>query len=159
VDDHGTETGAALILALAFVVMIGTICAGLLALVTSSVGVRVPLDAARAREYAADGAVEGAIARVGGQERPGVDPCAPAAGFDLVTLDDVTIRVDCRSSLALFAHDGLVLEQRAVTFTACVDAATTCTDASAIIRAEVVFARTESGAPAATSVRSWTVAG
>ena len=58
------DRGAALILAVAFVVMFGSIGAGLAALVTSSVNNRGSLESVRDRQYAADGAIEDAIVQV-----------------------------------------------------------------------------------------------
>ena len=60
VHDPARDRGAALIIAIGFVVMIGAIAAGLTSMVTSGVGNRIALEDLRDRQYAADGAIEDA---------------------------------------------------------------------------------------------------
>ena len=52
------DSGAALLLAIGFVLMIGMISGGLIALATSSMNNRATLELLRNREYAADGAID-----------------------------------------------------------------------------------------------------
>src|SRR5690242_16372804 len=57
------ERGASLVLALAFMLVIGAISGAVLASVASGLNSRSTLDVARNREYAADGLVDFAIAQ------------------------------------------------------------------------------------------------
>jgi hypothetical protein len=59
---HASERGAVLIMAIGFVVMIGAIGAGLAALIISSNGTGLTIEAVRKREYAADGDIQAAVA-------------------------------------------------------------------------------------------------
>jgi Tfp pilus assembly protein PilX len=155
-----SERGAVLVLTIVVMVVIGLISAGLLAIITSGVQQRTTLDTARNREYAADAAIETAIARVRGiTTAPGVGltPCAQN-GPDYTTLNGVSIRVDCTNAPAVTT---LGLLERDVVFTACVDASPSvaCTDATAVIRAQVSFQTVSSGSTtiARTYVQSWSV--
>ena len=71
------ERGASLILAIVFMVVVGGIVGGTLAMVSSGLKNRAQLDQARDREYAADGAIEYAIAQVRttGGTGPGLSSC------------------------------------------------------------------------------------
>ena len=69
------DRGAALLLAVGFVVVIGAIAGGLAGLATSGVNNRVTLEQVRNREYAADGAIENAISQVR------LQTCSSASGF------------------------------------------------------------------------------
>ena len=162
VDD--SDSGASLLLAIAFVLMVGAISAGLLTLATSGLNNRFTLEAVRNREYAADGAVEQAIAQVRGLS------CTDPNGF-LVdsSMNRVTIRVDwanaCgtirsgdRSAAAVASSgDGTVVAQRNVIFVACENTGTACSATSVIIRATVNFQQAAGAAVATTYIQSWSV--
>jgi hypothetical protein len=151
---HASEQGAALILAIGFVLMIGAISAGLLAFITTSVGHRAPLDSVRNRQYAADAAVEQAIASV----RSSV----PTVGTSCPTLtpaavNGVSIRVECQDARVLVANQGYILEQRNFIFNACLAANSSCNDTNSIVRAQVNFEKSGTGAVTATYIQSWSV--
>jgi Tfp pilus assembly protein PilX len=155
-----SDRGAVLVLTIVVMVVIGLISAGLLAIITSGVQERTTLDAARNREYAADAAIETAIARVRGiTTAPGVGltPCAPN-GPDYTTLNSVRIRVDCANAPAATRLGAL---ERDVVFTACVDAtpSVACTDSTGVIRAQVSFQTSSPSSLAITRtyVQSWSV--
>ncbi len=157
---HDPEQGTVLVLTIVVMVVIGMISAGLLAIITSGVQQRTTLDVARNREYAADGAIETAIARVRGiTTAPGVGlvACAPN-GPDYLTLNGVSIRVDCVNAPAITT---LGVLERDVVFTACVDASPSvaCTDSTAVIRAQVSFQTASPGSTAIvrTYMQSWSV--
>jgi hypothetical protein len=130
------ERGASLILAIAFLVVIGGIGGGVVSAVTSGVNDRTVLDHARDREYAADGAVEFAITQVRqlGAPGPAVADCGPSNHY-LYTLNAIHIWVDCSNQRTLVDR----LLQRNVVFTACVDTGSPCTDATTVVRAQVNF--------------------
>ena len=93
---HG-ESGAALLLAIAFLVVIAGISGAVMSSVTSGLNNRTALDQVRNRQYAADGAIEAAIADVRARMTSGQaqTPCATA--LPTHTLEDpaITIQVDC----------------------------------------------------------------
>ena len=153
------DRGAALILAVAFVVMIGAIGAGLAALVTSSVNNRGTLERVRDRQYAADAAVEDAIVQVRAASTGGADACQSVSGVSRTpSINTWNMRVDWRSACGVIrGGDGLVLVQRDVIFAACVDTNVACTDSSVIIRAQVNFEQAASGAVTKTYVQSWSM--
>jgi Tfp pilus assembly protein PilX len=166
------ERGAALILAIAFMLVIGAVGGAVLSSVTSGLNDRVALDNARNREYAADGLIDYAIAKArapvtswnagtppsvtaflssassigcGGPYRSGVAG-APA-------LNDVNnnLRVDCTPAPGQTRAGALT---RNAIFTACPDTGAVCTDAAAIVRAQINFS--DSGS---TIVQAWSVNG
>jgi hypothetical protein len=154
------DRGAALIVAIAFVVMIGAIGAGLAGLITSSSYNRVSLQALRNREYAADGAVEQAIAAVRGLDRQTSAGCATSGGVSASTLNSIDIRVDWRAACTVVrGTDGVVVAQRNVMFSACVDAGLACADGDIIVRAQVNFRDVAAGDVTGTFVQSWSVNG
>ena len=152
------ERGAALVLAIAFMLVVGAVGSAVVTSLASGVNGRVVLDHARDRQYAADGAIEAAIAQVRGQGATGAGMAGCTAAIPPgSTLNNVKIRVDCANVPTFLAHG--VLERNAL-FTACLDKGTPCNDATAIIRAQVNFET-----PAATTVitrtwiQSWNVRG
>ena len=160
------DRGAALILAIGFVVVIGAISGGLAALATSGLNNRNTLELVRNREYAADGAIEKAISQV----RP--LSCSPATGSIVdSTINGVSIRVDWINACGVVlrgdrgttatasAWDGSVVFQRNVIFSACVDPSpsSACDPAKVIIRAQVNFQQGLVGAVTKTYVQSWSV--
>ena len=164
-SDRG-ERGAALILAIVFVVVVGAIVAATLAMITSGLNNRTALDGARDREYAADGAIEYSIAQVRdiGGSGPAKAPCGPY----LHSVNNVTIRVDCFDSPTTTYR---LLQQLNVIFTACEDPTSDLTSAAScgtpttpvLIRAQVNFqAVSTGGAPVVvtrTWIQSWSVDG
>lgn len=152
------DCGAALLLAVGFVVMVGAIAGGLAALATSSVNNRTALEQVRNREYAADGAIENAIAQVR------LLTCASANGFITdATMDAVSIRVDWAKACGVVqSSDGSVVAQRNVIFSACLNTGSPCSDTAVpavpvIIRAQVNFQQAFLGAVTQTYVQSWSV--
>ncbi|HEY0519762.1 MAG TPA: hypothetical protein VGC84_09755 [Ilumatobacteraceae bacterium] len=155
---RGDDSGAALILAVAFVVMVGAISGGLASLATSGLNNRNTLEVIRNREYAADGAIENAIAQVR------TSTCASTAGTLVdASMNAVSIRVDWLNACGVVqSPDGSVVAQRNVIFTACVDISSPCSDtavpvAPVIIRAQVNFEQPLGGAVTKTFVQSWSV--
>ena len=145
------DSGAALLLAIGFVVMVSAIGGGLAALATSSMNNRNTLELVRNREYAADGAIENAIAQVRGQT------CAsPGASIVDSTLNGVAIRVDwVNACVSVADSNGTSIQQRNVLFSAFCQTPSdaTCKISDVIIRAQVNFQDT----PAKTFVQSWSV--
>lgn len=157
------DSGAALILAIGFVVMVGAISAGLASLTTSSLNNRGTLEMVRNRQYAAEGAIEDAIALVRVPVVSALTACASSAVVSIgnLTLNGVTIRVDqtnvCR---VVRAPDGTVVAQRNVLFSACEQTGgPSCAPGAVIIRAQVNFEQGSSGVVTKTYVQSWSVNG
>ncbi len=169
---YRNDEGAALIMVLGMIVMVSAILGGLLSFIATSTRARVPLDATRARQYAADGAIEYAVGQVRDMpnhntvvapirpQRPAEDPCGPYSQ----TLNTVDIRVDCTPAPQLVLAGGFPLMQRNVIFTACLDTGIVCTDATTITRARVNFEAPDSPLSSPliitrTYVQSWSVNG
>jgi hypothetical protein len=135
------ERGAALILAIAFLVVVGGISAALVSSITSGANERVALDDLRNRQYAADAAIEQAIAqlRFAGGPNVGYGNCLP--GQDTFALNDVTIQVACANALTFARNGNNYYLQRNVIFTACVADPDhpKCAGIRPIIRAQVNF--------------------
>lgn len=152
------DRGAALILTIGFVVMVGAISAGLAALVTSSLNNRGTLEVVRNRQYAADGAIEEAITRVRFQGGAPLTACSSPDGSIVDTLNGIAVRVDWHNSCgAVTASDGSIVAQRNVIFTSCPNIGSVCATANVIIRAQVNFEQAGSGAVTKTFVQSWSV--
>ena len=152
------DRGAALLLAIGFVVMIGTIAGGLAGLATSGVNNRTTLERVRNREYAADGAIENAISQVR------LLTCASASGsITDASMSSVSIRVDWVNACGVVqSSDGSVVSQRNVIFSACLNTGSPCSDTAVpavpvIIRAQVNFQQSLVGAVTKTYVQSWSV--
>jgi hypothetical protein len=131
------ERGAALILAIAFLVVVGGIGAALVSSITSGANQRATLDDLRDRQYAADGAIEEAIAQL--RREGGTSAAFTACGpYTPPPLNGVAIRVVC-SNVPTVTEGGYL--QRNVIFTACLDSATnpTCARGRPIMRAQVNF--------------------
>jgi type II secretory pathway pseudopilin PulG len=160
--DSGPDSGAALILAIGFMLMVGIISGALAGFATNSVRNQAKLELVRNREYAADGAIEQAIALVGGA--PGTYPATCSLGGQIptdapntnFTLNQVSIRVDwlnaCRD---VQSSDGTKVDQHNVIFTASCMTPTDliCNSTAVIIRAQVNFQLN----PPRTYVQSWSV--
>jgi hypothetical protein len=131
------EGGASLILAIAFMVVVGGVSLATLSYVTSGIGDRKVLDEVRDREYAADGAIEYAIAQVRqiGGPGPGMAACGPYER----ELNGVEIHVDCTNAPAM-TSDGFL--QRNVIFAACEADKAPCDNNDTIIRSQVNFQAT-----------------
>jgi hypothetical protein len=151
------ERGAALILAIAFMIVIGGISAAAVATTTSGVQDRVALDRARNREYAADGAVERSIASV----RANHAACVADPAFTVNTVSGtINIHVDCTSEPAVIGAAGLNVVQNDIIFTACLVSDVSgglCPAATAIINAQINFQGTGTADQVKTFVQSWSV--
>jgi type II secretory pathway component PulK len=153
------ERGASLILAIAFLVVVGGISSAVISSVTSGFNGRTVLDRARDREYAADGGIEYAVAQVRALPLPGGPGLAACAGPYTNTLNKIKIRIDCANQPTITLGGFL---QRNVVFSACVDTNSTCTDATTVIRAQVNFQAVSAGSilkVSRTWVQSWSVNG
>jgi hypothetical protein len=156
------ERGAALILAIAFMVIIGATAGATLAMVTSGLHNRRTLDTVRDREYAADAAIEYAIAAVRALPEPGpaLMPCGPFV-FS-VPPNNTSMHVDC-TPVPTRTFTGFL--QLNVIFTACVGSiSVTCGGSGPppIVRAQVNFQATSSSSLVIvkrTWVQSWSVNG
>lgn len=154
------DSGAALILAIGFVLMVGAISAGLASLTTSSLNNRGTLEQVRDRQYAAEGAIQQAIAKV---QSTGVtaSECASSAVTQVTPIADlngVTIRVDRTNACGVVrTAAGTVVAQRNVSFAACVQNLSPCTGAAVIVRAQVNFEQGSSGVVTNTYIQSWSV--
>jgi hypothetical protein len=158
------ESGASLVLAIVFMVVVGGIAGATLSLITSGVNNRASLDVLRDRQYAADGAIEDAIAQVRALPPPGpalsgcdgVPVGTPVPHFSH-TLNGIDIRVNC-TNVPTRTFSGYL--QRNVIFTACLETSVDCTDTSSIVRAQVDFQAVGLGATTTvtrTWVQSWSV--
>jgi hypothetical protein len=156
-----SDSGAALILVIGFILMVGLIGAGLIGLTTSGLNNRTTLQVVRDRQYAADAAINQAIADARG--RPPVTPCTAATGsttYPKLNLTGVSIRVDWDNSCVntVPSSNGTLYPQRNIIFSAFCGAPTTadCNFSDVIIRAQVNF-EPASGPTSKTSVQSWSV--
>lgn len=157
-DRRHDDSGAALLLAIGFVLMIGAISAGLASLVTSGINNQITLVALRDRQYSADGAIESAITSVRNRLTASPSDCSVGSGSTTFTSNDVMIHVDWQNACGVArSEDGLVVAQRDVIFGACVDAGKPCADTDIIIRAQVNFEQDPSGAITHTYVQAWSV--
>jgi hypothetical protein len=155
------ESGAALVLALGFIVMMSLIAGGLIASVTSGLNSGIALDKARAREYAADSAIQYSITQVRALPDPGpaLSGCASGTHYSYTSADNpaINVRVNC-SNMFQFTRSGF--QQRNVVFNACVENGADCTDTNSVIRAQVNFQTVGTGASmqvTRTWVQSWSV--
>jgi hypothetical protein len=164
------ERGASLALAIVFLVVVGAIAMATLSNITSGLNNRRTLDAIRNREYAADAAIEYAIAdvRVAGGSGPALSSCPPPGSpttghthfFYQYQVAGKAMRVDCINAATL-TFSGFT--QRNVIFVACEDKGSDCDSASnnrTIIRAQVNYQALGSlNAPVitGTQVQSWSV--
>lgn len=149
------ERGASLILAVAFMVIVGAISASLFSMITSSVNDRTVLDGARNREYAADAGIEFAITQVRGLPAPGDTPCG--GPYLRPAVDGVAIRVECSNDFGV-TRSGF--QQFDVVFTACVQSGNTACGGGTtpvIVRAEINYQRVAGEPATRTYVQSWSV--
>lgn len=151
------DRGAALIVAIAFVLMISVIGAGLTSMITSGVGNRALLEEVRDRQYAADGAIEQAVADLAADLPRGEVRCGDTreARHDL---NDMTVRVDAFVTCGAVPGTGGMPElQLSAVFSACVDPGRACPADDVVVRALVGFEQADDGALLSTSVHSWSV--
>ena len=153
------DSGAALILAIGFVLAIGTISGGLAGIATSGLNNRHTMEVLRDREYAADSAVEAAISTV----RTDTTCVDASTGVALpVAGSAIPIRVDwvttCPRVAVQNAAPGVDYPQRNVAFSACLNPEPTsaCTASNVIIRAQVNF-EPSTGLVTKTFVQAWSV--
>ena len=154
---HRDECGVALVLALSFMVLIGVVTSALLSSLISSVNQRSVLDDVRNRQYAAEGAIEYAIATVRGLGTTvisGNAACAPISrsmnGFP-IHVDGTPVPISTRTGFS----------QRNVVFTSCLGTAaspTSCSTANTIVRAQVNYESVDATTITKTYIQSWTVA-
>ncbi|MEP6661568.1 MAG: hypothetical protein ABJD24_16765 [Acidimicrobiales bacterium] len=144
--------------------VVGAISAGLLSFITTTTRNTVPLERIRNRQYAADGAIEAAIAR----ERvnlnaPAADACGnpappPTPIVGSFALDGFTIRVDCSNARKLVVVPGVgLVDQINVILWACEDTGVVCSEATTIVRAQVNFAKAPTADVARTYIQAWSV--
>ena len=166
------EAGAALVLVLGFMLMVGGISAAVAAYITSAINGGTVLTAVRDRQYDADSAIQYSITQV--RNKVGT-PQVPSPGPGLVLCgsgnsstytgyagpNGNTIRVNCQNLPTLTATG---LAQRNVVFQACLDTGIACSDTNnnVIIRAQVNFESpvNETTQPADithTYVQSWSI--
>lgn len=161
-----SERGVALVLAIAFMVVIGAIGVAVLSFVISGVQGRGLLDTTRNTEYAAESGINYAITQVrqiSGQG-PALAACSAtthgtSVGYYTHTLNGVTINVDCYNAPTLTRSGYL---QRDVIFVACANAnATPTCSGNGVIRAEINFEAAAPSSPSITRtwVQSWSVNG
>lgn len=158
---HRDESGAALLLAVGFMVVLGLIGAAMLSSLSTGLHSRVALDQARTREYAADSGIQYAITQVRALPAPGAafTGCATGTHYSYTSADDppLQIRVNC-SNVFQVTRSGF--QQRNVVFDACVENGADCNDAHSVIRAQVNFQTVGPGGPdnvTRTWVQSWSV--
>lgn len=137
--------------------MIGAMAAGLTSMIISGVGNRVALDDIRDRQYAADGAVEQAVATMRAGAAAGTVACG-ATSTSRATLNGIAIRVDATAGcVAVTGTDGLPVRQVVGRFVACTDSASACTAGTSTVSATVAFPLDASGRGSTSTVRAWSV--
>ncbi|MDP9222735.1 MAG: hypothetical protein M3P18_02570 [Actinomycetota bacterium] len=160
------ERGAALLLALGFVLFVSAVSAGLLSLISTGVGDRTQLDTIRNREYAADSAIETAIALVRTTTGAGPGLAPPCNGTGSTghwlsppqSLNGFTIWVDCVNNPTT---TGSLYLQRDVGFRACLYTGQTgypgCSQSTTIISAQVNYEQPPGSPVTRTYIQSWNV--
>jgi hypothetical protein len=172
------DSGASLVLAIGFMLMVGLISAGLIGLTTSSLTNRNTLQVLRNRQYSADGAVQSAIVKVRLDTNTAVannlastvcsmngsivDASMPLNGgairVDYVNVCGVIQSGNRGATAQASASDGTVVGQHNVIFSACLNTGAACVPANVIIRAEVNFQQGQYDALVTkTYILSWSV--
>ena len=160
-SSSGSDTGdrgAALIIAIGFMVLVGFIVGGLASLITSGVGDTVALKNARNRQYAADAAVQQDIVQLRTALVSNANPSWCTSAHTYSDTGAPSIKVACTSpTFGLTFANGVIYAKRNVTFLACTDTVATCADGSPTLtlRAEVDFSKV--GSAITTYVQSWSV--
>jgi hypothetical protein len=157
------EGGAALILAIALVVVVGAVAATLFTPLNTGLNNRSTLDDARNREYAADGGIQYAIANVR-TNMPADNGVFSGAGFDACgpytySLNGFGISVACAPHSTTSIGGFL---QRDVIFTAYCVTGPNCNSSAPIVRAQVNYeaaGSNDSYQVTHTYIRSWSVNG
>jgi Tfp pilus assembly protein PilX len=157
------ESGAALLLALAFMMVVGLIGSAMLSSLSTGLRIRVTLDQVRTREYAADSGIQYAITQVRALPSPGAakSGCASGTHYNYTSADTppVTIRINCTN---VYQNTRSGFEQRNVVFNACGENGSDCSDTNFIISAQVNFQTIGNGGPdnvTRTWIQSWSVHG
>jgi hypothetical protein len=127
------ETGAILILALVFVLLISVSIVALLTVGGNSLLVSSQLRTQRSIEYAADGATDAAVqaVRYSYNTYTTAADCLPESVASM-TISGIAVTVDCSGT-----GPALSSQTRIVTFYACQQ--TACTSSNAIVTAQVTF--------------------
>jgi len=155
-ERHSRDSGAVLVLAIGFVLLVSAIAAALAALIMSSTATGSTLETLRNRQYAADAGIQYAITQVRESARAESSPCG-TTGYTS-RLNNVDVRVDCMNAVSVIGgSDNVVLAQRNVIFVACLDNGDPCTDANTIIRAQVNFEQRYDSTVTKTFIQSWSV--
>jgi Tfp pilus assembly protein PilX len=89
------EQGAVLILAVVFILVIGLVSIGLLNLSTTNILATTHLKAVRTANYAADGAMEAAIATIRMDPNAGFPSSTTSCGQTPPSVNGTSYRVDC----------------------------------------------------------------
>jgi Tfp pilus assembly protein PilX len=155
------ERGASLVLAIAFMLVIGALAVATLSMITSGLNNRESLDNVRDREYGADAAIQYAIANVRTKNAIGGGPAVESCSSGLpasYSINGDNYHVDCQNALAV-TFSGFL--QRNVIFVAC-RGTSACNAGNEIIRAQVNYQAVGGGehAPARvlrTWIQSWSV--
>jgi hypothetical protein len=139
------ERGASLILAIAFLVVVGGVSAAALSSVSSGINDRVVLDQARDRQYAADAGIVTAIGMVRNNMTSGsaLTPCIPNTNFTFnsgSSPSGIGIQVSC--NYVPNVTQGSLFLQRNVVFSAqcATGQGPKCPSGNVVIRAQVNFA-------------------
>jgi Tfp pilus assembly protein PilX len=152
------DRGAALLIAIGFMVLVGFVVGGLAALITSGVGDTITLKNARNRQYAADAAVQQDIVQFRTALVASANPTWCSAPHTYTDSGTPSIKVACTSpTISVTFSNGVIYAKRNVTFLACTDTSAACTDSSPTLslRAEVDFSKI--GGIVTTYVQSWSV--
>jgi Tfp pilus assembly protein PilX len=155
---HERDRGAALLIAIGFMVLVGLIVGALSTLITSGVGDSVNLKNARNRQYAADAAVQQDMVQLRTALVGNANPTWCSAAHTYSDAGTPSIKVACTSpTFSLSFSNGVIYAKRNVSFLACTDTSVACSDSSPTLalRAEVTFSKI--GNAVTTYVQSWSV--
>lgn len=151
-------------MAIAFVLLVGAISGGLVSLAASGLANRNTLQVLRNRQYAADAAIEQAIATVRtltctSTPTPLVDSSVNGVAIrvDWVNACGVVQGGDREATATAAGSDGIVVAQRNVVFSACLSTGSPCVPADVIIRASVNFQQAHGATVTRTFVQTWSV--
>ncbi|MGH9042614.1 MAG: hypothetical protein ACRDZ3_20560 [Acidimicrobiia bacterium] len=155
------ENGQVLVLALAFITFVGVVGVVLLNYATTNVKATVALRPVRSVEYAADGAIDGAINKL--RHNPFSATCASGRDFYRTVINDQEIAVGCVRQVVSATSPKIVR----ATFTAkcyadtssstTTTAPTKCGAGSTLLSAQVLFQEQGSPPVVRTTVENWSV--